>query len=157
MSVPVSLISFICCLHLCLCLCFVNKIAHDIATTGEQYEVFFKTKNRTTVWPNNLVIGIYAQKTIIKKKKKHAPQCSLQHYLQWPGLRKESSVHQQRNRIKMWWNGILLHHRKGVANWVICGNMGGPKRLSYRLKLSQEPNYHILTYCVWKSEKTWIE
>ena len=41
------------------------------------------------------LLGIYPEKTIIQKT--HAPQCSLQHYLQSPGHGSNLSVHRQMN------------------------------------------------------------
>ena len=50
------------------------------ATMENSMEVPLKTKNRITIWPSNLTTGHIAWEN--HNSKTHAPQCSLQHYLQ---------------------------------------------------------------------------
>ena len=58
----------------------------------------------------------------------HAPQCSSQHYLQYPRHGSNLSVHQQMNKedVIHIYNGILLSHKKEWNN-VICSNMMDPE------------------------------
>ena len=64
------------------------------------------------------VLGIYPAKTIIQKT--HAPQCSLQHYLQQPGHGSKLNAHRiDKEDVVHIYNGILLSHKK-EQNWVIC-------------------------------------
>ena len=58
----------------------------------------------------------------------HAPQCSLKHYLQYPGHGSNLNVHNRgmdKEDVAHIYDGILLIHKK-EQNCAICREVDGP-------------------------------
>ena len=95
---------------------------------GEEYGGSLKkTKKRTTTWPSNPRPGHLPGQN--QNSKRYAPQCSVQHCIQWPGHGSNLNVHQQRKDkedVVHIYTGILFSHKR-EWNWVIWEDLDGPR------------------------------
>ena len=109
------------------------------ATVESSINLPQKIKNETALWPSDS-----SAKNISKKAQntnsKHAPLCSLQHYLQQPRFR-SSPVSISRwvdKKLVHLQNGILLSHKE-EGNLILCSFMDrSGKHYAQRNKLVRE-------------------
>ena len=116
-------------------------------------EVPYKTKNRAIIWPRNPLPGTYSEKTILQKDT-CTPMFIAAQFATARIWKQPKCPSTDEWIKKMWYIDLMEYYSviKRKKNWVICGDVEGPRVSQTEWSNSEKQMLHINTY-TWSLEK----